>query len=87
MSMTFDQPVNPETRKLIEEHFGKPYAEDGKTFLFNQMETIDQRVMKEIANKAKQPATVELDGKDTIRTMSDGTRYQVTEKGWVKLWT
>lgn len=85
MSMTFDQPVNEETKKLIQEAFGLPVAEDGRNFLFNNMEAIDQKIMKKIANTAQQPATVAIDGKDTIRTMHDGTQYKVTDRGWVRL--
>lgn len=83
--MDFQEPVNPEAYEKIVKHFGEPVATDKKTFLFNDMNRIEQRAMKEIANAAKQPATVAVVGEGEIKTFSDGTRYQVTNKGWVRL--
>ena len=85
MSMNFNQPVNPKAMKMIEELFGKPAASDGKTLLFDNMGEIDSRDMRKIVNAAKQPATIEIHGGDDIKTMADGTRYQVTSKGWRRL--
>jgi hypothetical protein len=61
-----------------------PIAHDEKTFLFDGLK-IDQKKMKEIANKAGQPLTAEINGDGDIKTMSDGTKYQCTNKGWVKV--
>ena len=85
MSLNFNNPVGPEAESLIKELFGKPIAEDGKTFLFDQQLELHQKKMTELANKAGQPATVELNSDGEIKTLRDGTRYQVTPKGWRKL--
>ena len=87
MSMSFQDPLNDEAFAKIVKEFGEPVAVDGerKTLLFDNIKEINQLVMKEIANTAKQPTTVELHGEGEIKTMSDGSRYQVTSRGWVKL--
>lgn len=85
MSMNFDEPVNDAALAKIIDTFGKPVATDRKTFLFDRIGTIEQRLMKEIANTAKQPATIEMNGEGDIKTMSDGSQYRVTPQGWQKL--
>ena len=85
MSMSFDNPVNADAMKKIREAFGEAAASDEKTFLFDKMPAIDSRVMKEIANTAKQPATIGLHGEGEIVTMSDGTKYRATPQGWQKV--
>jgi len=85
MSMNFQNPVSEELAAKITEEFGQPVATDRKTFLFDQMKQIDQRLMKQIANEAKQPVSVEVNGEGDIKTMSDGTQYRVTPQGWQKL--
>jgi len=85
MSMNFTNPVSEEMAARIAEEFGQPVVTDRKTFLFDNMKQIEGRLMKQIANEAKQPVTVEMHGEGEIKTMSDGTRYQVTPQGWKKL--
>lgn len=85
MSMNFTQPVNDEAFTKIKELFGEPAASDRKTLLFDEMNEIRQKDMKEVANLAKQPVTIEIHGEGEIKTLSDGTRYQVTPRGWRKL--
>lgn len=85
MAMSFDKPVNDEALKKIVETFGEPVHHDRKTFLFDRMGAIQQRLMADIANAAKQPATVEVVGEGEIKVMSDGTRYRVTPTGWKKI--
>lgn len=86
MAMNFQDPVNNEAFAKIFEEFGdKVVANDRKTFLLNDVGAIHQKLMKEIANTAKQPATVEVCGEGEIKTMSDGTRYRVTPQGWQKI--
>lgn len=85
MSMSFDKEVNEKTKALIKEMFGEPAAEDGKTFLFDEMRSFRQQEMKEIANAANQPATVGIHGEGEIVTMSDGTEYKATPQGWRKV--
>lgn len=85
MSMQFEKPVDNETIEKIKKVFGEPAAHDRKTFLFDRMSEIRQSEMKEIADSAKQVTTVEVNGAGDIKTMADGTRYQVTDKGWVRL--
>lgn len=86
MSMNFQDPVNNEALAKIMEGFGdKVVAHDNKTFLLANVDAINQKLMKEIANAAKQPATVELNGDGDVKVMSDGTRYRVTPNGWHKI--
>lgn len=83
MSINFHDPLNSEALIALRE-MAIPVQSDEKTFLFDRL-NIDQRKMKEIANKAGQPLTVELNGEGDIKTLSDGTKYQCTNKGWVKV--
>lgn len=86
MSMSFQDPVNPEALAKIMEEFGdKVVTHDRKTFLLDKVDVLNQQVMKGIANAAKQPATVEMCAEGEIKTMSDGTRYRVTPTGWQKI--
>lgn len=83
--MTFDNPVNEQARALIKQVFGKKLvANDDKTFLLTEVE-FAAADMKKIAKVAKQPARLELSGEGEIKTLADGTRYQVTARGWQKL--
>lgn len=78
--------MNPETFSLIQEKFSeKIEAMDEKTVLLKQFNEIKQSDMKEIANTANQPVSVELHGNGEIKTMSDGTEYEVTPQGWQKI--
>ena len=85
MSINFEDQVNPEALEKMREIFGDSVVNDGRQFLFNKMQTIKQADMKAIANAAKQVATVELHTEGEVKTMADGTRYQVTPAGWRKL--
>ena len=85
MSINFDNEANPQTRELIEKLFGKPVADDGKHFLMDNVRVIQQKLMKEIANTARQPAKVELHGIGEIKTLDDGSQYEVTPSGWRKI--
>jgi hypothetical protein len=77
--------MNEATDSMIREIFRDDLvAMDEKTALVNRNE-FQQKLMKEIANTAEQPATLELNGEGDIKTMSDGTRYRVTPDGWRKL--
>ena len=65
-------------------------AMDERTALFeSEMEKMQQvfsqKEMKKLANTAKQPVSVELNELGDIKTMSDGTEYALTSKGWRKL--
>lgn len=85
MSINFNRELNDDGLAKMREVFGEAVASDGKQFLFDKMQEIKQADMKAIANAANQPATVELHGDGEIKTMADGTRYQVTPTGWKKL--
>lgn len=62
---------------------GQAKAEDGKSFLYDDL--VDPAIAKELANAAGQPVTVELHAEGAIKTMADGTQYQVTKRGWRKV--
>lgn len=85
MSMNFESPITPEQRAMIEELFGKPAAADDKTLLFDDMKVIESKVMGNIARATNQPVRIELHGSGEIRTLADGSRYEVTPAGWKKL--
>ena len=86
MSINFNGPVGPETNKMIRELFRDSLvANDDKTFLLNGQIELEQKAMTKIANKAGQTVTVELNKEGEIKTMRDGTQYQVTRKGWRKI--
>lgn len=85
MSINFERDVSDSTIEKIRECFGDPVAWDRKQFLFNNMREIRQSEMREVAKTARQPATVEIHGDGEIKTMADGTRYEVTPNGWRRL--
>jgi hypothetical protein len=84
MSLNFDQPVDNEVIEKIKQIL-PVVAHDRKTFLLGKFEAFESREMKKLANAAKQPARVELHGLGEIKTLEDGTRYEVTARGWRKL--
>jgi len=51
---------------------------------FETIELETENALK-IANTARQPVSVELNEQGEIKTMSDGTKYQVTPSGWKKI--
>jgi hypothetical protein len=60
-----------------------PEADDGKKFLFNGK--IGRRRVAKIAREVGEAVTAEAVGEGRIETLSDGTRYEVTARGWKKL--
>lgn len=85
MSMNFNEPVNDAALAMIKDALGEPAATDRKTFLFDKFNEIKQQEMKAIANAARQPATVEINGEGDVKTMADGAQYRVTPQGWQKI--
>ncbi|HUD10954.1 MAG TPA: hypothetical protein VMS08_00965 [Candidatus Saccharimonadia bacterium] len=83
MSINFQDPVNGEAMAKLAEAFGQPVATDKKTFLYDRIGAIEQRVMKEIANAAKQPTAVELNTVGDVK-MIDGSPWRLTAHGWVR---
>lgn len=86
MSINFNDDLDQERQDAIQKILGvgNIVAKDKKTILSNLRE-FDRRLMTEVANAAKQPARVDLHGVGEIKTLSDGTRYEVTANGWKKL--
>ena len=85
MSISFNDTPNPLAKEFMEKMLGQAEFTDGKSFLYDGMKEIESGFMGELANKAEQPVTVELHGEGEIKTMADGTQYQVTRRGWVKV--
>ena len=85
MSITFDDPPNKDARAAMKAFFGQPVAADEKTFLFDDLPPLEGRQLSKIANKAGQTMTVGLHGEGEIKTLSDGTQYKVTSRGWRKI--
>ena len=79
----FDRPYDEETKKRLESLFGAAKAFDPHSMLFNhdQMPLIDNNVFRSIANTERQPVDVNLYKPGEVKTMTDGTQYQVDEKG------
>ena len=85
MSMNFDDPMQPETKQRIKKLFGDGLtAIDDHTALFENTQLVRDE-LKAALQAEKQPVSVEIHEDGDIKTMSDGTRYQVTKRGWVKL--
>ena len=85
MSINFNDTPNPLAKEFMEKMLGHAAYTDGKSFLYDGMKEIEGGFIGELANKAEQPVTMELHGKGEIKTMSDGTQYHVTRRGWVKV--
>ena len=90
MSINFEHPMNSvaleKLRELITDgSIPNPVAQDEFRALFNDKLELQQRKMTQLANAAKQPVTVELNEEGDIKEMSDGTKYRVTPKGWIKI--
>jgi len=96
MSINFNDTPNPLAKEFMEKmlmtscatrrfSYGQAEFTDGKSFLYDGMKEIEGGFIGELANKAEQPVTMELHGKGEIKTMSDGTQYHVTRRGWVKV--
>ena len=85
MSVSFDGPPNKEALAAMRAFFGSPAASDEKTFLFNNLPLLEGDQLSKIARHAEQPVTMRIHGNDEIKTLSDGTQYKVTPRGWVKV--
>lgn len=82
MSLNFSNPVDSLIKARIKEALGEPVAADDRTFLFDKMKSVEQRLMKEVANAAAQPAVLEMNDIGDIKTLDDGTQYKLTADGW-----
>jgi len=86
MSMNFNDPMSADTKSMLNEFFGDDInIVDSKTALFNSVVDLNQQFMKEIANTSNQVVSVELNDLGDVKTLEDGTKYQVTKQGWKKL--
>lgn len=90
MSLNFEHPINPEAanllRQLVEQgSLPQTVAQDDRQVLFNDIIRISQKKVIKLANAAEQPVTLELNELDDVKELSDGTKYRVTNKGWVKI--
>jgi len=85
MSMNFNKPLTEDNQSFLREFMGEDLvALDQSKALFDTR-PINQQAVKHIANELNQVVTVELNEPGEIKTMSDGTRYEVTPDGWKKL--
>lgn len=90
MSMNFNDPMNDEALEMFRQmvdagDLPQPVAMDDRRALFNDALKMEQKKMGDLARAAKQPITVELNEEGEIKEMSDGTKYRVTSRGWVKI--
>jgi len=84
MSVNFKDPMNEKARSMLREMFGEPVAQDDFKQLFNKRMEMQQKKMKELANVAKQPVTVELNSIGDRKDVG-GIVYELDESGWRKL--
>lgn len=82
--ISHERPLDPKTSKKLREMFPDMVAEDECNHLVEVGEEIPAAKLKELANEAKQPITLSLMKPGETTTLSDGTVYEVTPKGWVK---
>lgn len=88
MSIQFDKPMSKETEQRLKQMFGASIAviDDRNVLLENLTREIKQKEMSAIAKEEKQPITLNIHHEiGDIVEMSDGTKYEVTEKGWKKV--
>jgi len=84
MSIDFEKPMNEEEIDELRKIFGKDLdAVDAETALLSG--NIDCEKTKKLANEINQVVTVELNDVGDIKTMSDGTKYRCTPRGWIKI--
>ena len=85
MSMNFEKPLTDENQEFLREFIGEDIvALDEKTVLF-RTRNVNQQAVSHIADMVNQVATVEINGLGEIKTLSDGSQYQVTAHGWKKI--
>lgn len=84
VSINFDKDTDETTQSFIREFFGdRSQAQDARTTLLHETQ-FDQFAMKAIANKAKQPAVVELHSIGDRKEVG-GVVYELEEAGWKRL--
>ena len=85
MSMNFNKPLSEENQSFIRDFMGDDLvALDQNKALFNAGQ-VNQQALKHIANELNQVVEIEANAPSEIKTMSDGSRYQVTLQGWKRL--
>lgn len=84
MSINFENDMGPEAKGIIEK-MTEVCAMDERTALLNTAK-LNQQKLKEIANAAKQPATLELNSIGD-KKLVDGAMYVLTKDGWRKDYT
>ena len=85
MSMNFDRPLTDEQQQVFREFMGdRVEAMDKSTALLNTRNFVGSE-MSDLARKLNQVVTLEMNEPGEIKTLSDGSRYQVTPEGWRKL--
>jgi uncharacterized protein (UPF0218 family) len=85
MSITFERPVSEDTKNRLQELFKGIVAHDERQFLINDIGRLHQSDMADIARKEKQIVTADLVAVGDVKTLSDGTQYKATLKGWIKI--
>ncbi len=85
MSIQFDEPLNSEQQKVMNNILYPHVITSDERQALLDTTVIQQTQMRELARKMHQVVVVEVDELGEIKTMSDGTKYQATKEGWVKL--
>ena len=85
MSVNFEKPLSDEQQEIVKEFFGERLETmDEQTALLNTNQLFGNE-MCNLARELNQVVTAELNQGGEIKTLSDGSRYQVTPEGWRKL--
>lgn len=81
MSISTQDPMNPEALEMLKEMFGEPVAKSDNTQLFDKLNALNRKEMSKLANAANQAVTVELNDIGDTKTLGD-VDYILTKNGW-----
>ena len=82
MSINFEDDINPAAFQMLKE-MSDVEAADLKTALLNRVD-LNSRKLKDLANTAKQPVTVEINEIGDWKEVG-GLVYELREAGWYRL--
>lgn len=87
MSMQFDEAMDEKSKAAIMKAFGDTMAvSDEKTALFDNLTEEKQEEFEAFPYEIDQNVTTKIHKGGDVVEMSDGTKYQVTTKGWRKIY-
>lgn len=84
MSISFDDDMGSEISTRLQRMFDVKAIDKRVALLNNVQQALDQTKMKELANAAKQPVTVEVNSIGDRKEVG-GVVYELNDKGWQRL--